>query len=255
MKVYFIGAGPGAADLITVRGARLLGEVPVVMYAGSLVPEDLLTYCRKDATIFNTAALDLEAQIAIYAAAKKQNHDVVRLHSGDPSIYGATAEQMRRLTEMSIDYEIVPGVPSFAAAAAYLGSELTKPDVSQTIILTRVSGRASQIPPGESLQSLASHRASLCIFLSGPHLKNIVEELRQHYPEDTPVALVHRVTWKDERKHASTLGKILDEVNPADWALTTLVMVGAVLDHASGNQSKLYSSDYSHKFRRGESRV
>jgi len=255
MRVYFIGAGPGAADLITVRGARILAEVSVILYAGSLVPEALLTYCRKDANIINTASLDLDAQVSVYIDAQERDVEVARLHSGDPSIYGATSEQMRRLRELGIEYEVVPGVPSFAAAAASCATELTKPGVSQTIILTRISGRASSVPESEALTSLAQHRSSMCIFLSGPHLATIVEQLASSYPPTTPIALVHRATWSDEKKHVSTLGKILDEVNPSQWALTTMVLVGDVLDEESGSDSRLYSAQYSHKFRRASANV
>jgi precorrin-4/cobalt-precorrin-4 C11-methyltransferase len=206
MKVYFIGAGPGAADLITVRGARLLGQASLVLYAGSLVPDAVLEHCPPNAVLVNTASLDLNAQIEHYISAQKDNRDVIRLHSGDPAIYGATSEQMRRLRELGIAYEIVPGVSSFSAAAASIGSELTKPNVSQTVILTRISGRASAVPQLESLELLASHQASLCIFLSGPHLKQIIEDLSKHYPPETPIALVHKASWQDVKMLVSTLG-------------------------------------------------
>ena len=165
MKVYFVGAGPGAADLITVRGAQILARVRMVLYAGSLVSREMLTHCRVDAEVIDTARLNLDEQEGHYIRARERDWDVVRLHSGDPSIYGATAEQMRRLDALEIEYEVVPGVSSFAAAAAVINAELTKPEVAQTIILTRTSGRASRVPEKESLRSLAAHRATLCIFL------------------------------------------------------------------------------------------
>ncbi len=255
MKVYFIGAGPGAWDLITIRGARLLGESQVIMYAGSLVPEGLLRHCRKDATIVNTAQLSLDDQAKHFVEARTNNWDVARLHSGDPAIYGATSEQMRRLEELGIEYEIVPGVSSFTAGAAVIGAELTKPGVSQTIILTRLSGRASAVPDTENLSLLASHKATLCVFLSGPHLKRIIDEVSPHYSANTPIALIHRVTQEEERCHVSTLGKVLDEVNPAEWALTTLVLIGDVLADETGGESCLYSGNYTHKFRRATADV
>src|SRR5437899_9041340 len=171
MKVYFIGAGPGAADLITLRGAKILGRVKMVLYAGSLVPTDMLQHCGADAELIDTAQLNLEQQQECYMRAQQAGHDVARLHSGDPAIYGATAEQMRRLDALGIEYEVVPGVSSFTAAAAAVKAELTKPEVSQTIILTRVSGRASAVPEAEAIARLAAHRSTMCIFLSGPHLK------------------------------------------------------------------------------------
>ena len=249
MKVYFIGAGPGASDLITIRGARLLAQAKLIMYAGSLVPTEMLVHCAPDATIVSTAELDLDAQERLFLEARDKNWDVARLHSGDPSIYGATAEQMRLLNKAGIEYEIVPGVSSFSAAAAVIGAELTSPNISQTVILTRVSGRASAVPDKESLSSLAAHQATLCIFLSGPHLKKIAEELLQSYREDTPVALVYRASWPDERRYISTLGRVASEVDIRDWALTTMLLVGDTLVNDHTNQSKLYSSNYTHKFR------
>jgi precorrin-4/cobalt-precorrin-4 C11-methyltransferase len=209
MKVYFIGAGPGAADLITLRGARLLGSCGMVLYAGSLVPTDMLQHCSAGAEILDTAELSLDQQEDCYRRAQAANIDVARLHSGDPAIYGATAEQMRRLEALGIAYEIVPGVSSFTAAAAALGSELTRPAISQSIILTRVSGRASAVPELESIARFAEHQATMCIFLSGQRLKYTVADLLLHYPPDTPVALVRRASWPDQSIHRSTLGTLL----------------------------------------------
>lgn len=249
MKVYFIGAGPGAPDLITVRGARILSATPIVMYAGSLVPAGILSYCRPEAELIDTAALDLDAQEQHYRRALELGFDVARVHSGDPSIYGATAEQMRRLSVLGIEFEVVPGVSSFTAAAAVLNAELTKPGVSQTVILTRVSGRASPVPELEALESLAAHRATICIFLSGPHLECIVKDLQCHYPGNTPVALVRRVTWDEEKAHLSTLERVLSEVDLKDWSLTTLMIVGDVLSESAGAESRLYAAAYRHRFR------
>jgi precorrin-4/cobalt-precorrin-4 C11-methyltransferase len=250
MKVFFIGAGPGAQDLITVRGAEILKRAPLVMYAGSLVPPEVLRYCSAGAEIVDTAKLDLDQQEECYRRAQALDIDVARVHSGDPAIYGATAEQMRRLEKLGIQYEVVPGVSSFTAAAASLGSELTKPGVSQTVILTRVSGRASPVPEKEALAQLARSGATLCIFLSGPHLRRIVTELSPHYPPDTPVALVHRASWPDERSHRSTLGRLLREVKAKDWRLTTLLLVGRVLSSEEAAESRLYAKDYPHIFRK-----
>ena len=192
MKVYFIGAGPGAFDLITIRGANILSRVQLLMYAGSLVSEEMLRHCQANPLIVNTAKLNLEEQERYYRMAQGQNWDVARLHSGDPSIYGATAEQMRRLEQLGIAYEVVQGVPSFVSAAAVLNAELTKPNISQTIILTRTSGRASPMPAKEDLRSLAAHGATLCLFLSGANLPDVIDNLLVHYPADTPIALVQR---------------------------------------------------------------
>lgn len=254
MRVFFIGAGPGARDLITVRGAKVLKRARLVMYAGSLVPPEVLSYCRKDAEIIDTAKLDLDDQEACYLRARERRIDVARVHSGDPAIYGATAEQMRRLDKLGIPYEVIPGVSSFTAAAATLSSELTKPGVSQTVILTRVSGRASAVPEREALAKLAQSGATLCIFLSGPHLRQIVRDLEPHYPPDTPVALVRRASWPDERSHRSTLGRLLADVKAKEWRLTTLLLVGRVLSTETCAESRLYAKDYPHIFRKARNR-
>jgi precorrin-4/cobalt-precorrin-4 C11-methyltransferase len=250
MKVYFIGAGPGAADLITIRGAEILSTAQLVMYAGSLVSEAMLIHCRANPLVVNTAKLNLDEQVEYYLQAKQKNWDVARLHSGDPSIYGATAEQMRRLRELEIGYKVVPGVPSFVSAAAVLEAELTKPNISQTIILTRTSGRASPVPAKENLRSLAAHHATLCIFLSGANLPEVIEELLFHYSKDTPVALVQRASWPEERIHRGYLGELLNEIEPRSWALTTMLLVGHSLDENIVSESRLYAADYSHRFRR-----
>jgi precorrin-4/cobalt-precorrin-4 C11-methyltransferase len=254
MKVYFIGAGPGAHDLITVRGAEILKRAPMVLYAGSLVPPEVLRYCRPDAQLIDTARLNLDQQEECYRRAQSSGGDVARLHSGDPAIYGATAEQMRRLDKLGIAYDVVPGVSSFTAAAALLPSELTKPNISQTVILTRVSGRASPVPKKEALRELAKPGATLCIFLSGPHLRKIVTELRRHYPDTTPVALIYRATWPDQRTHRSTLGAVMNEVKVRDWKLTSMLIVGAALADDHATESRLYDADFHHLFRRRKQR-
>jgi len=213
------------------------------------VPTEMLQHCRPDAELIDTAQLDLEQQQACYARAKAQDIDVVRLHSGDPAIYGATAEQMRRLEALGIAYEVVPGVSSFTAAASAVTAELTKPEVSQTVILTRVSGRASAVPELESIARLAEHKATMCIFLSGPHLKKIVTDLRLHYPDTTPVTLVYRATWPDQRVYQGTLATVLEETKRGAWNLTTMMLVGAALDKGQQVESSLYSKDFTHLFR------
>jgi precorrin-4/cobalt-precorrin-4 C11-methyltransferase len=211
----------------------------------------MLGHCRANPLIVNTAKLNLDEQERYYRLAKEKDWDVARLHSGDPSIYGATAEQLHRLRGLGIDYEIVPGVPSFVSAAAVLNAELTKPNVSQTIILTRTRGRASPMPAKENLKSLAAHEATLCIFLSGANLSEVVNDLLLHYPTNTPVALVQRATWPEERVHRAFLGQLLNEIEPRSWLLTTMLLVGRVLDDSIVSESRLYAADYSHRFRKG----
>jgi len=252
MKVYFIGAGPGAADLITVRGAKILGRAGMVLYAGSLVSKEILVHCRTEARIINTAKLSLDDQETHYAYARDQNLDVARLHSGDPSIYGATAEQMRRLDRLGIEYEVVPGVSSFVAAAALLNTELTKPEIAQTIILTRTAGRASPMPENESLDALCAHGATMCVFLSGGQLPQVVAELLIHYKPDTPAALVHKATWPQERIWFGSLGQIADATAQRDWELSTLLIVGEVLRREAGTESRLYAADFSHRYRKAK---
>ncbi len=250
MTVYFIGAGPGAKDLITVRGAELLARAGLVLYAGSLVSRDMLEFCSSGAEIHDTAELDLEKQEALYIRAKERGWDVARLHSGDPAIYGATAEQMRRLEKLGIPYEIVPGVSSFTSAAAVLGAELTKPLVSQSIIITRTSGRASPVPEGENLGSLAAHGATMAIFLSGARMDETLAELMKYYPSDTPAALVYKATWPQEKKLCGTLQSLSEEAKPEEWRLSTMLLVGRVLDAGEAAESQLYSQEYSHRYRK-----
>jgi len=255
MKAYFIGAGPGASDLITLRGAQILARAPMVLYAGSLVSREMLKHCRSDAEVIDSARLNLDEQEACYIRARDNGWDVARLHSGDPAIYGATAEQMRRLERLGIAYEVVPGVSSFTSAAAALKAELTKPEVSQTIILTRTSGRASPMPERESLKLLAAHRATLCIFLSGANLPQIVADLLASYPPSTPVALVQKATWPQENIYRGKLGCMLDEIDAHDWHLSTLLLIGDALDDTLVGESRLYAADYSHRFRKARGRI
>jgi len=252
MTVYFIGAGPGAKDLMTVRGAAAIARAGMVLYAGSLVSRDMLGYCKPDAEIHDTAELDLDAQESLYRKALEMGWDVARLHSGDPAIYGATAEQMRRLEKLGIPYEIVPGVSSFTAAAAVLGAELTKPHVSQTIIITRSTGRASPMPEGEQLAALAAHGATMAVFLSGARMDETLEELMSVLPSDTPAALVHKATWPQQRHLSGTLASLAREVSPEEWRLSTMLLVGRVLDGGDAPESCLYSKNYSHRHRKSE---
>ncbi|MBI0446683.1 precorrin-4 C(11)-methyltransferase [Deinococcus sp. DB0503] len=254
MKVYFIGAGPGAPDLITVRGARLLAQADLILYAGSLVPEAVLEHARPQTPRYDTARLHLAEQRELYARARREGLTVARVHSGDPALYGATAEQMQLLRELDIPYEVVPGVSSFTACAATLGAELTRPHVTQTVILTRASGRASPVPEAENLASLAAHRASLCVFLGGHQLEQNVAALLTHYPPDTPAALVQRASQPEERRHVATLGTLLDGLKLSEWALTTLLLVSPALGSVEELEtfSRLYDPAYAHRFRRAE---
>ena len=252
MKVYFIGAGPGAPDLITWRGIQILKRAPMVMYAGSLVSREILMHCQEAAKVIDTALLNLEEQEAYYRQARQNDWEVARVHSGDPTIYGTIAEQIQRLRQLRIPFEIVPGVSSFSASAACLQTELTKPHMSQTVILTRISGRASPVPAEECLSKLAAHQATLCIFLSAPRLPEIVKELGRHYASNTPIALVQKATWPEERVHRGTLGNILNEIKVQEWALCTMILVGSVLGEELREESQLYSHRYTHRFRRAK---
>ena len=252
-RVYFIGAGPGAPDLITLRGARLLAQCDLILYAGSLVPAEILTaHAPPQTPRYDTARLSLGEQREWYARARERGWQVARVHSGDPAIYGATAEQMRLLRELELPYEVVPGVSSFSACAAVLGAELTRPEVTQTIILTRASGRASPVPPGEDLAGLAAHRASLCVFLGGHQLRENVRTLLEHYPPGTPAALVQRGTQPQERRHVAMLGTLLDGLVLSEWALTTMLIVSDALGDVGELESfsRLYDREYAHRFRR-----
>ncbi len=254
MTVYFIGAGPGAADLITVRGQKLVREAPVVLYAGSLVPTALLTEARADARVIETAPLTLDEILAEMRSAHESGFDVARLHSGDPSLYGAIGEQMRRLDALGIRYEIVPGVPSFAAAAAALKTEFTLPGICQTVILTRTSVRASPMPPGEELTVLAQSRATLAIHLSVNNLAAVVRDLTPVYGSDCPVVVAWRVSWPDQKILRGTLGDIRDRVKAEKLTRTALILVGrALADNKDGApdfpDSRLYAPDHSHVLR------
>ncbi|MCQ9352453.1 precorrin-4 C(11)-methyltransferase [Corynebacterium sp. 153RC1] len=243
MTVYFIGAGPGAADLLTLRAHRILSEAPVVLYAGSIVPEEVLESLAQDATVVNTARMPLEEIINTIAQADREGKDVARLHSGDPSIYSAVAEQARRLTELGIAYQIVPGVPAFAAVAASLGHELTVPTVGQTVILTRVQGRASAMPEGEDLATLGASKATLCIHLAAHDIERVVAELTPNYGEDCPAAVVAYASRENEQIVRGTLGDIAQKVREANIQRTAVIVVGRVLGAEGFPDSFLYSDD------------
>ena len=250
MTVYFIGAGPGAPDLITVRGQALLRRCPVLLYAGSLVPPAMLGEARADARIIDTAPLTLDAIVAEMAAAESRGQDVARLHSGDPSLYGAIAEQMRRLDSLGIAYEIVPGVPSFAAAAAALQRELTIPELTQTVILTRTSTRASAMPAAEELQRLGTSGATLAIHLSIANLAKVVRDLLPLYGADCPAAIAYRVSWPDEILLRGTLATIRDQAKSAGLTRTALILVGRALAAEGFRDSALYDPAHSHVLRK-----
>ncbi len=254
MTVYFIGAGPGAPDLITVRGRDLIARCPVCLYAGSLVPREILDVAPADAEVIDTAPLDLDAIVARMESAHAAGRDVARVHSGDPSLYGAIGEQMRRLDALDIPYEVVPGVPAFAAASAALGRELTLPGISQTVILTRTAVRASAMPAGEELSELARTGATLAIHLSINNLAKVVRDLVPHYGADCPVVVAYRVSWPDERFLSGTLADIRDVVKGSGITRTALILVGQALGEDPGgasafSDSRLYATDHHHVLR------
>ncbi|MGE7369491.1 precorrin-4 C(11)-methyltransferase [Neorhizobium sp. NPDC001467] len=251
MTVHFIGAGPGAADLITVRGRNLIATSPVCLFAGSIVPRELLTYCPQDARIIDTASLSLDQIEAEYLKAQAEGKDVARLHSGDLSVWSAVAEQIRRLEKHGIDYTMTPGVPSFAAAASALRRELTIPEVAQSLVLTRVSGRASKMPEGETLKAFGATGATLAIHLAIHALGKVVEELTPLYGGDCPVAVVVRATWPDERVFRGTLSNIEKELAADPVERTALILVGPGLAAQDFRESALYDADYVRRFRGG----
>ena len=249
MSVHFISAGPGAPDLITVRGRDLIARCPVCLYAGSLVPEALLAHCPAGARILDTAPMSLEEIVAEMSRAAAAGQDVARLHSGDLSLWSALQEQTRRLDELRIPYTITPGVPAFAAAAAALGRELTLPGLTQSVVLTRTSGRASPMPERERLSSFAATRATLAIHLSIHVIDRVVEELLPHYGADCPAAIVYRVSWPDQRIIQAALGTIATSMGSAPIERTALILVGPALAATDFRESALYDIDYRRRFR------
>ncbi|MGF9565872.1 precorrin-4 C(11)-methyltransferase [Neorhizobium sp. JUb45] len=252
MTVHFIGAGPGAADLITVRGRDLIGKCPVCLFAGSIMPRELLAYCPPDARIIDTASLSLDQIEAEYVKAHEEGKDVARLHSGDLSVWSAVAEQIRRLEKHGIDYTMTPGVPSFAAAASALKRELTIPEVAQSLVLTRVSGRASKMPEGENLKAFGATGATLAIHLAIHAIGKVVEELTPLYGGDCPVAVVVRATWPDERVFRATLSTIEAMLAADPVERTALILVGPGLAAQDFRESALYNADYVRRFRGGD---
>jgi precorrin-4/cobalt-precorrin-4 C11-methyltransferase len=251
VTVHFIGAGPGAADLITVRGRDLIARCPVCLYAGSIVPRDLLGFCPPDARIIDTAPLSLDEIDAEFAAAHAAGFDVARLHSGDLSIYSALAEQLRRLERRGIPYTLTPGVPAFAAAAASLQCELTVPEVAQSVVLTRVSGRASRMPDGETLATFAASAATLVIHLAIHAVEAIVQELTPFYGADCPAAVVVQASTPRERIVRGTLADIAARVAAEKIEHTALILVGRALGARDFRDSALYDADYRRRFRGG----
>ncbi len=249
MTVHFIGAGPGAADLLTLRGRDLIAAAPVCLYAGSLVPPGVLAHCPPSARIIDTAPLSLDDIVAHIVAAHESGQDVARLHSGDLSIWSAMGEQIRRLEALDIPYTVTPGVPSFAAAAAALRRELTLPEVAQSLVLTRTSGRASAMPETETLANFAQSRATLAIHLSIHALARVVAELTPFYGADCPVAIVFRASWPDERILRGTLGTIQTQAAEQPMERTALIFVGPSLAAEDFRESALYDAGYDRRFR------
>lgn len=252
--VHFVGSGPGDPELITVRGKRLLEEADVVVYAGSLVKEKVLCFCREGAEIHNSASMDLEEITAVMIRASKEGKRVVRLHTGDPSLYSAMAEQMDFLEDAGVPYEVVPGVSAAAASAASLKKELTMPEVCQSVIYTRYPGR-TPVPEAERLSALAAHKATMCIFLSVSMIEKVVEELGSGYPPETPAAVVYRASWEDERVVRGTLGDIATKVKEAGIKKHALIIVGRSIgeggegEEGDAKRSRLYAKDFKHSFR------
>jgi precorrin-4/cobalt-precorrin-4 C11-methyltransferase len=249
VTVHFIGAGPGAPDLITVRGRDLIARASVVLYAGSLVPKEVVAHAPEGARVLDTAPLTLDEIMAEIEAAHAAGRDVARVHSGDPSLFGAIGEQIRRLEALGIDYTITPGVPAFAAAAAALGRELTLPGVSQSVILTRTAMKASAMPEGEDLARLGASGATLAIHLSVRNLRRVVADLTPHYGADCPAAVVYRASWPDQKIVRGTLADIRAKVRAAKITRTALILVGRVLGETDFSDSKLYDPAHVHLLR------
>ncbi|WKY47433.1 precorrin-4 C(11)-methyltransferase [Eubacteriaceae bacterium ES3] len=247
--VYLVGAGPGDPELITVKGQRIVNEADIIIYAGSLVNKAIIGGHKADAEIFNSASMTLDDVIAVIKRGTDEGKKIARVHTGDPSIYGAIREQMDRLDELGIPYEVVPGVSSFVASAAALKKEFTLPDVSQTVICTRLEGR-TPVPEKEKLEDLASHRASMAIFLSVQMIEDVVSRLTTHYAPSTPVAVIQRATWEDQKIVLGTLETIADKVKEANITKTAQILVGDFLGDEY-SLSKLYDPKFTHEYRQG----
>ncbi|CBZ02828.1 precorrin-4 C(11)-methyltransferase [Clostridium botulinum] len=248
-KVYFIGAGPGNPDLITVKGRDILTKADVVIYAGSLVSKEHLDYCKEGVEVYNSASMTLKEVINVIQKAHNENKSIVRLHTGDPSIYGAIKEQMDELDKLNICYEVVPGVSSFSAAAASIKKEFTLPGVSQTVILTRVEGR-TPVPEKEDLEVLASRGASMALFLSVGMIDKVALKLKKGYGRNVPIAVIQRATWQDEKVVIGTLDDIAKKVKDANITKTAQILVGDFIE-CKYDKSLLYDEKFTHEFRKG----
>lgn len=244
MKVFFIGAGPGDPELITIKGKKAIENSGYCVYTGSLVNSEIVNYAKSDTKIFNSALMTLEEVISVIKEANQEDIDVARVHTGDPSIYGAIQEQMDALDEMGINYEVIPGVSSFTAAASSLKQELTLPGVSQTVIITRIKGR-TPVPEAEELEKLAQSKSTLCVFLSVNQIESVVDSLVGNYGSDCPVAVVYKATWEDEKVVKGTLNNISEKVKNSGINKTAMIIIGWVLDKQF-ERSKLYDGDFAH---------
>jgi precorrin-4/cobalt-precorrin-4 C11-methyltransferase len=247
-KVIFIGGGPGDPELLTIRGYKAIESADIIIYAGSLVNKKVLDHRKKDAEVYNSASLDLNEIITIIKKGIAKNKVIARVHTGDPSIYGAIGEQIRELKKENIDYEIIPGVSSVFASAAVLETELTLPEISQTVIITRPEGRTPK-PKKESLSSLSKHNATMCIFLGIGMIGKVVDELKESYTEDTPIAIVNKASWEDQLIIKGTLKDIVEKVKKVNIKKTAMIIVGDVLNPGDFNPSKLYDSEFKHEYR------
>ncbi len=251
MKVYIIGAGPGDPDLITVKGCKLVETCPIVFYTGSLVPKAVIERAKDDALVLDSSGMDLDEIMEVFKKAKKENKDVARVHTGDPMIYGSTAEQMRRLDDLEIEWEVIPGVSSFVASAAAIGKELTLPETSQTIILTRMEGR-TPMPEGEKLADLAKTGATLALFLSVGLIKKVVDELKTIFEDNHPVIVVQRASWPDQKIVRGDLSDIVKKVKNEKIKSTAIILTGKVFNTEDFPDSRLYASDFTHNFRQAK---
>lgn len=249
MKVYIIGAGPGDPKLLTLRAAELIEECPVVLYTGSLVPRAVLARARATAQVIDSSSLTLEEIVAVFIEARDKDVDVARVHTGDPTLFGSTGEQIRRLEELGIAYELIPGVSSFTAAACALGKELTLPELSQAVILTRVEGR-TPMPKGQDLEALGRHGATLALFLSATLVREAASQLVGAYGASCPVAVVQRVSWPDQKIVWGTLADIADKMREAKIRSTAIILIGPALASRDFANSKLYDPSFTHRFRK-----
>lgn len=250
-KVVFIGGGPGDPELLTIKAYKIIEKADIIIYAGSLVNREVLGCARDDTEIYNSASMELSEILGVMEEKTGQGKLVARVHTGDPSIYGAIGEQIEYLKKRNIDYEIIPGVSSLFATAAALESELTLPEVSQTVIITRPEGRTPK-PRSESIAGLAQHQATMCIFLGVQMIEKVVDELEEHYPPQTPVAVVQRASWSDEKIVKGTLEDIVEKVRDSGIKKTAIIVVGKVLHTSKIKPSKLYNGRFTHEYRKGE---